>query len=96
MQDTIEDDRPSEASGRPDPRVMIPVAAAVAIAATVVAVILARALQASDAGTEGAARRRRPAPSSTINVNWGLALFGTNVVAASRPGRGLRRFARRR
>jgi hypothetical protein len=75
---------------------MIPVAGAVAMVATVVAVVLARALQAAQAGTEGAARRPRPAPSSTINVNWGLALFGTNVIAASRPARGLRRLARRR
>ena len=53
-----------------------------AVVATTLAVVLRRRLGA--AGGVAPVAVPRPAPVSTINVNWGFALFGTNVLAERR------------
>jgi hypothetical protein len=56
-------------------------AMALSVAAAVLATLLAKVLaQRSAVPTTGP----RAAPTSTINVNWGLALFGANVIGEQR------------
>jgi hypothetical protein len=77
-------------------RLLLPLVAG--MGAAMFATALAFALTRARHGTGGSPPmpdQRRPgsAPISTINVNWGLALFGTNVIGAQprhRRGRGLR------
>jgi hypothetical protein len=56
-------------------------ATALSVAAAVLATMLARVLVRRAAVPSTA---QRPAPTSTINVNWGLALFGANVMGEQR------------
>ena len=56
-------------------------ATALSVAAAALATVLARVLVRRSAAPSTA---RRPAPTSTINVNWGLALFGANVMGEQR------------
>jgi hypothetical protein len=56
-------------------------ATALSVAAAVLATMLATVLTRRSALPSAAPR---PAPTSTINVNWGLALFGTNVMGEQR------------
>jgi len=57
---------------------------------SVVAAVLATALTVALRGRQGTERHggratgRRGAPMSTINVNWGFALFGANVMGEQR------------
>jgi hypothetical protein len=67
-----------------------------AVVATTLGIVLRRRRAA--AGGTAAPVATRPAPSSTINVNWGFALFGTNVMGerGRRPGWLRGRLSRRR
>lgn len=70
------------------------VATALSVAAAVVATVVATVMTRRSAVPAVA---RRPAPTSTINVNWGLALFGANVMGEQqRRGARLRERLRRR
>jgi hypothetical protein len=63
-------------------------AAVLSVAPAVLATTLAMVRRRRAAALEPAARPRpaalRQAPQSTINVNWGFALFGSNVMAERR------------
>jgi len=61
-------------------------ATTISVAAAMLATVLALAVSRrhAGAGVEPASPRGRSSPTSTINVNWGFALFGTNVMAERR------------
>lgn len=79
---------PTDAIAEPVGRLRRPVilATGLSVAAAVVATVLAgvrrRGRQAE--GQDVRSTARRGAPTSTINVNWGFALFGANVMGEQR------------
>ena len=83
---------PGEWRGR---RLILATAISVAAAALATALAMVVSRRRVGAGAEPAPPGARSSPTSTINVNWGFALFGTNVMAERRRRAG-RLFGRRR
>jgi hypothetical protein len=79
---------PADAITEPVGRLRRPLilATGLSVAAAVLATALARVLSHRRRDERQDVRRTSPrgAPISTINVNWGLALFGANVVGEQR------------